>query len=109
MKLIHDGKAVLALLDGEEICTEMQCFDGAAEECLGVIDGRAMDVPESIHQRLTETQADRTAVRLLAERAAIDERLAELDLSPHVAEKVVAARVDVAAAAPVERTDGKAL
>ena len=84
MKLLHDGKTVLAVLDGDAevaVWTDLTVFAGTPAMCRAEIERLGLTVGLAPAQLLAESDDDRLAFELLRQKAAINERLVGLKLS----------------------------
>ena len=105
MKLLHDGKTVLAVLDGDAevaVWTDLTVFAGTPAMCRAEIERLGLTVGLAPAQLLAESDDDRLAFELLRQKAAINERLVGLKLSQKAVDAAALVVSPVLEAATVE-------
>jgi hypothetical protein len=105
MKLLHDGKTVLAMVDGLDrmwFGDGIEQFDGDASAVSVEIDKRGLAVSLSCQAALAETDDERRVYELLGQRKAIDDVLATVKVPEAVAADVEA---KVAVLPVIQRSD----
>ena len=84
MKMIHDGKVVLAVQEGEAIYTDLTVFEGEPSACRDEKARLGLAAGLPIEQQLAVTDDDRLAYGLLRQKQAINTRLVALKVSQKV-------------------------
>ena len=98
MKLLHDGKAVLAIIndnigDPLLVSPDIAVFEGDAAAMRDEVVRLSLTVPVECAAFIAATDDDRRAYELLKGRKAIDAELASLTLSEKAAGDVATAKV----------------
>lgn len=110
MKLLHDGRMVLVVLDAEpdpDQWTDLTVFAGTPKDCQAEIERLGLAITPSVGEKLAETDDDRIAWSLLRKKSEANAALKTLDgkLSAKAADAVNAAepaRVEAKAAEDIK-------